>query len=83
MVYGEALSESDRGDVTDYLMSKYGMGSDDGCGGDLNGDGNVDGADMGLLLAQWGTADGDINGDGTVDGADMGMLLAQWGPCTP
>ena len=83
VVYGEALSESDRGDVTDYLLTKYGFGGDDGCGGDLNGDGTVDGADIGLLLAQWGTADGDINGDGTVDGADMGMLLAQWGPCTP
>jgi hypothetical protein len=43
---------------------------------DLNGDGTVDGADLGLLLAGWNTAGpGDINGDGLVDGADLGLLL--------
>ena len=49
--------------------------------GDLNGDGIVDGADMGLLLSAWGTCRGcsaDLNGDGMVDGADMGLLLAYW-----
>ncbi|MFO0962587.1 MAG: hypothetical protein U0625_06725 [Phycisphaerales bacterium] len=46
---------------------------------DLNGDGAIDGADLGLLLAGWGTADADLNGDGTTDGADLGLLLAQWG----
>lgn len=48
---------------------------------DLNGDGRVDAADLGLLLAAWGR-DGasDINGDGTTDAADLGMLLAAWGP---
>jgi len=47
---------------------------------DLNGDGVVDGADLGLLLGQWGT-DGpaDLNDDGVVDGADLGLLLGQWG----
>lgn len=48
--------------------------------GDLNGDGIVDGADLGELLAQWGgPGSADLNGDGTVDGADLGMLLAAWG----
>jgi len=49
--------------------------------GDLDGDGVVDGADLGALLAQWGTCDGcsgDLNGDGVVDGADLGILLANW-----
>jgi hypothetical protein len=48
--------------------------------GDLNGDGHVDGADLGLLLGAWGSAGGpaDINGDGTVDGADLGALLGGW-----
>jgi hypothetical protein len=46
--------------------------------GDLNGDGVVDGGDLGLLLAAWGTAGGDLNGDGTTDGADLGLLLANW-----
>jgi len=47
---------------------------------DLNGDGVVDGADLGLLLGAWGEADGpaDFNGDGVVDGADLGLLLGAW-----
>jgi outer membrane protein assembly factor BamB len=48
--------------------------------GDLNCDGVVDGADLGLLLAAWGSADepADLNGDGTTDGADLGILLSLW-----
>ena len=49
--------------------------------GDVNGDGKVDGFDLGQLLAQWGTAGtADINQDGTVDGFDLGALLANWAP---
>ncbi|MCP4068863.1 MAG: hypothetical protein GY741_11350 [Phycisphaeraceae bacterium] len=53
------------------------------CPADLNGDGTVGGADLGLLLAAWGTADpaADLNGDGNVDGGDLGLLLSAWGPC--
>ncbi|HMN95323.1 MAG TPA: hypothetical protein PKC43_03825 [Phycisphaerales bacterium] len=48
--------------------------------GDLNGDGVVDGADLGIMLAAWGTeGPGDIDGNGIVDGADLGLLLGQWG----
>ncbi len=48
--------------------------------GDINGDGVVDGADLGILLNNWG-GDGaaDLNGDGIVDGADLGLLLNNWG----
>ncbi len=50
-----------------------------GLAADLNGDGAVDGADLGLLLANWdGSGLGDINGNGVVDGADLGLLLAGW-----
>jgi len=47
---------------------------------DLNGDGVVDGADLGILLSLWGTNDplADLNGDGVVDGADLGILLSAW-----
>ena len=48
---------------------------------DLDGDGRVDGHDLGLLMAVWGTAGqfgGDFDGDGTVDGSDLAMLLADW-----
>jgi trimeric autotransporter adhesin len=48
--------------------------------GDLNGDGFVNGADLGLLLSAWDSADdvADLNGDGVVNGADLGILLASW-----
>jgi hypothetical protein len=50
---------------------------------DLNDDGDVNGADLGLLLGQWGPCDGacaDLNGDDEVNGADLGILLGSWGP---
>ena len=49
--------------------------------GDLDDDGVVDGADLGLLLAVWGGADpdADLDGSGTVDGGDLGLMLANWG----
>lgn len=52
--------------------------------GDLDGNGIVDGADLGFLLASWGPCapggpcDADLTGDGVVDGADLGLLLAAW-----
>ena len=49
--------------------------------GDINGDCQINGADLGAMLAAWGSDDSaaDINGDGTVDGGDLGSLLANWG----
>ena len=49
--------------------------------GDLNGDNLVDTADLGLLLARFGTTDpdADLNSDGFVDTADLGLLLANFG----
>ena len=42
--------------------------------------GRVDGADLAIMLGNWGTAGtGDINGDGVVNGADLGILLGAWG----
>lgn len=48
---------------------------------DLDGNGLVDGADLGIMLGAWGTGDPwvDLNGDGTVNGADLGILLGAWG----
>jgi hypothetical protein len=52
------------------------------CEGDLNGDGNVDGLDLGVTLSQWGSnGSADLNGDLNVDGLDLGLLLAGWGAC--
>lgn len=49
--------------------------------GDLNHDGAVNGADLGMLLGAWGQAGAnvaDLNGDGVVNGADLGLLLGGW-----
>ncbi len=50
--------------------------------GDLNGDGQVDGADLASLLGHWNTSDqaADIDGSGIVDGADLTRLLSNWSP---
>lgn len=55
--------------------------------GDLNMDGIVDGADLGLLLTAWGNCPiftvgclGDLNFDGVVDGGDLGIQLSNWTP---
>ena len=55
--------------------------------GDINGDGIVDQADLGILLAAYDTVpgdefwneDADINNDGTVGQIDLGILLAEFG----
>ena len=47
---------------------------------DFNGDGWVDAADQGLLMAAFGTDNPlyDLNTDGIVDGQDLGILFSQW-----
>jgi hypothetical protein len=47
--------------------------------GDINGDGMVNGADLGLLLSGWAQpGPTDLNHDGTTNGADLGLLLSHW-----
>ena len=52
---------------------------------DIFRDFNVNGADLGILLSQWGPSSpltvSDINSDGVVNGADLGILLSYWGEC--
>lgn len=53
--------------------------------GDLDGDGLVNGADLGILLGAWGPCGGcagcpaDLDGNCTVNGADLGLMLGNWG----
>ena len=56
------------------------VASPEGPAADMNGDGLVNGADMGILLLYWGNpgTDGDLNDDGTVSGPDLGIMLTQW-----
>jgi hypothetical protein len=53
------------------------------CPWDIDGDGLVGGADLGLLVNAWGTAKSaaDLDADGTVGGADLALLLGSYGPC--
>ena len=56
------------------------------CPSDINGDGLVDGADLSVLLANWGSCatlecPGDFDESGIIDGADLSALLGAWGPC--
>lgn len=54
------------------------------CIGDIDGDGQVNGADLGQVLAKWGDCPEcaeDLNGDCVVNGLDLGVLLSVWGPC--
>ena len=58
-----------------------------GCAGDLDGDGDTDLADLGILLADFGCTapgpcPGDLDNDGDTDLADLGILLADFG-CEP
>lgn len=47
---------------------------------DVNLDGVIGGADLGLLMGAWGSGcvSADLDANGVVDGVDMGILLAQW-----
>ncbi|MFO0837161.1 MAG: hypothetical protein U1D55_01435 [Phycisphaerae bacterium] len=51
--------------------------------GDLNCDGAVNEADLGILLANWQSGPGgDIDGDGNTNETDLGILLSHWqGSC--
>lgn len=57
------------------------------CLADLDGDGVVNSADLGLMLVAWGDCGkkgdcpADLDGNRRVDSADIGGLLAAWGAC--
>ena len=80
-VFDPASVDPEPTDTPGVLNPDCGSGS---CEGDFNGDGVVNGADFGSLLAAWGVCGScpeDLNGDGVVGGADVGLLLSVWGPC--
>jgi hypothetical protein len=51
---------------------------------DLNGDGDVGGADLAIVLGSWGPVPpgtpADFDRNGTVNGADLARILSNWGP---
>ena len=52
---------------------------------DLVRDRVIDGSDLAVLLAEWGTVKGaaaaDFNDDSEVNSLDLGLLVGAWGPC--
>lgn len=48
---------------------------------DLDGNGNVDAADLAIVLASWGAtkSPADLDGDGVVASSDIAVLLSAWG----
>jgi hypothetical protein len=88
--YGWPVTDCDGNGVNDLVDILAGAADLDGNGmlddcalhpADFNGDGLVDGQDLGILLGQWSqpTSPADLDGNGVVDGQDLGILLAGWG----
>jgi hypothetical protein len=56
------------------------------CPGDVDSSLMTDGADLAIVLAEWGSVSvtmADINEDGIVDASDLAIVLADWGVCDP
>lgn len=73
------LNQTQEAFIGDFLATW--PNQEEPCIGDFNGDGVVNGGDLGLMVAGWGTADYDLTGDGLTDGADLGLMLNGWGRC--
>ncbi|MBL9149259.1 MAG: PQQ-dependent sugar dehydrogenase [Phycisphaerae bacterium] len=76
---------SDSCEIAAGAPDTNGNGVPDACEavpGDIDGDGIVNGADLGILLGSWGKCTApcaaDLTGDGIVDGGDLGSLLGFW-----
>jgi hypothetical protein len=83
LVYDRVLDDAERDLIELYLTTKYDAGPPSDCPTDIDGDGSTGGADLTMLLGNWGAAGGaaDFDGNGIVDGADLTVLLGGWGPC--
>ena len=65
----------------DFVVSLMGTESVPELPEDLTGDGLVNSADLGLLIAEWGFCEdcaADFDGDGLVDASDLGAIIAAW-----
>jgi hypothetical protein len=76
-IYDVALTNCD----VDWLKENPGQSLPPSQPEDLNDDGKVDGADLGVMLGAWGPCNGcnaDVDCDGTVGGADLARVLGAW-----
>ncbi|MCK4873712.1 MAG: hypothetical protein KAS72_13400, partial [Phycisphaerales bacterium] len=80
---GVATSRDTLGDCNEFAFDLI-VGQ---CLGDLDGDYDIDQADLGMLMADYGCtgADcpGDCDNDGDTDQSDLGVLLAYYGQSCP
>ena len=72
--------QADDSGCSDHLLIICDVRKPSGPAGDLDGDGLVNGSDLGILLAAWDTDSeiADLDGDGIVDGRDLGLMLVDW-----
>ncbi len=83
--YGLQASDSTCSDHLPLICDVRPPSKKPGNPADLNGDGCVNSADLGLLIAIWNqvnTPIGDLNGDGVIGPADLGLLIGAWTPCS-
>ncbi len=68
----DPASDTDADGQLDFCEAAY---------GDLNLDGVIDGADLGILLVNWGGVGplGDLDNNSSIDGGDLGIMLVRWG----
>lgn len=71
--------------VSSFFDAQRGSGTltislDNACPADYNGDGGVDGSDVGAFFEDWeaGLAQADVNCDGGIDGSDVDAFFAAW-----
>ncbi|MEP0848472.1 MAG: hypothetical protein HRF50_16825 [Phycisphaerae bacterium] len=85
MLFAWTDDRRDAGNIYAQNLNPDGSLGVPGCPGDLDGDGDVDLADLSALLTNYGTpsgadpGDGDLDGDGDVDLADLSALLENFG----
>ena len=80
--HGPSFNSSFPRELIDWLLEHRRL-APNRCPVDFNEDGIVDGSELSLLLAVWGTTSSvyDLDGDGVVGGGDLSLVLAAWGNC--
>jgi hypothetical protein len=85
MVFRFSIADSPDNSITEAGLDDFSITATvctPPCIGDMDLNGVVNGADMGIMLAGWGgTGNADLDGNGVVNGADLGTLLSSWGAC--